>query len=187
MPSSKELNISLAVLGIAMTKARFPLGALNRRQNVLSMGPRMFQTQRNLYEECTRYHPREVLRLQCFTKLEAAQCGIMSLYCKEQIDSVIKLVSPDVISELVSINDHIMVVIGRENGTDENNVNTWGNNAVICDPWSGKFYEATKLPLVQEYGEKIFTISGITSDHDAITVTEGTNNYLDGTAKILKL
>ncbi len=38
--------------------------------------------------------------------------------------------------------DHALLVIGRDKNSDPSNVETWGGNAVICDPWANKVYPA---------------------------------------------
>lgn len=39
--------------------------------------------------------------------------------------------------------DHVLLVIGRKEGSDPSKPETWGENAYICDPWSNKVYPAT--------------------------------------------
>lgn len=38
--------------------------------------------------------------------------------------------------------DHVFLVIGRQVHSDPNDPLTWGDEAVICDPWSNKIYSA---------------------------------------------
>ena len=46
--------------------------------------------------------------------------------------------------------DHVFVVIGRPNGTDATTYTTWGNDAVICDPWARRAYFARNLEFESE-------------------------------------
>jgi hypothetical protein len=39
--------------------------------------------------------------------------------------------------------DHVFLVIGRDLSKDAKDIETWGHAAVICDPWSNKYYAAT--------------------------------------------
>jgi hypothetical protein len=41
--------------------------------------------------------------------------------------------------------DHVFVVIGRPKQTDPSNYLTWGNDAVVCDPWARRAYPAHRL------------------------------------------
>lgn len=38
--------------------------------------------------------------------------------------------------------DHVFLVIGRDLGSDENDPESWGDNAFICDPWANEVYPA---------------------------------------------
>jgi hypothetical protein len=42
--------------------------------------------------------------------------------------------------------DHALIVIGRLKGSDPEDYRTWGPDAVLCDPWSGSYYPASKAP-----------------------------------------
>lgn len=52
--------------------------------------------------------------------------------------------------------DHAFVVIGRPIDTDINKPETWGEDAVVCDPWSDMVYPASEIP------EKLQCFSGTT-------------------------
>lgn len=41
--------------------------------------------------------------------------------------------------------DHEFVVIGRDPNSDPNDINTWGKNALVCDPWSNKIYPVSEI------------------------------------------
>jgi len=41
--------------------------------------------------------------------------------------------------------DHAFLVIGREPNSDPSDYMTWGKNAVICDPWSNRYFPASDL------------------------------------------
>lgn len=41
--------------------------------------------------------------------------------------------------------DHVFLVIGRDLESDPSDYKSWGENAVVCDPWSGAYYPATLL------------------------------------------
>lgn len=49
--------------------------------------------------------------------------------------------------EMMSVgDDHIVVVLGRDQKSKIANVRDWGDSAVICDPWAGETYGAQLLP-----------------------------------------
>jgi len=60
---------------------------------------------------------------------------------------LLKKKHPHLRVELMSFNkpggDHAFVVLGRKPGSDENDVSTWGDEAVICDPWARKIFPAS--------------------------------------------
>ena len=43
--------------------------------------------------------------------------------------------------------DHAFVVIGRDKGSLPENHSSWGKDANVCDPWHGKAYPASRIPL----------------------------------------
>lgn len=53
---------------------------------------------------------------------------------------------PDINAEIFSIKhgDHEILVLNRDPRSDPRRPETWGPNAVICDPWADDFYEAYK-------------------------------------------
>lgn len=44
---------------------------------------------------------------------------------------------------LIRGGDHVMLVINRSKDSDPKNPTTWGDNAVICDPWSDMVFKAS--------------------------------------------
>ena len=42
--------------------------------------------------------------------------------------------------------DHAFVVIDRKVGSDVKDISTWGDTAVVCDPWDEKVYAASEIP-----------------------------------------
>ena len=44
--------------------------------------------------------------------------------------------------ELVTTSNHMFVVINRETESDIRNTATWGEKAIICDPWARRSYNA---------------------------------------------
>ena len=48
-----------------------------------------------------------------------------------------------------SANGHQLVVIGRRPDSDPNNMQTWGEDAVVCDPWANKVYPLSHYKEMQ--------------------------------------
>jgi hypothetical protein len=42
--------------------------------------------------------------------------------------------------------DHAFVVIGRAANSVESDYTTWGDDAVVCDPWGGNAFPAAEIP-----------------------------------------
>ena len=51
--------------------------------------------------------------------------------------------------------DHAFVVIGRARGSRIDDHTTWGDDAVVCDPWDNKAYAAREIPT-KMYGGGAF-------------------------------
>lgn len=45
----------------------------------------------------------------------------------------------------ISNNDHAFLVIGRDPASKLSDVHTWGDSAVICDPWGHRYFPAVDL------------------------------------------
>jgi hypothetical protein len=54
--------------------------------------------------------------------------------------------------------DHAFVVIGRTNKSKDDDYTTWGNEAVVCDPWDLKAYAAAEIPTKAYGGAKPFGV-----------------------------
>jgi hypothetical protein len=63
---------------------------------------------------------------------------------------------PDYRSEVVSLGqgNHVFVVIGRDENSEIGNINTWGKDAIICDPWANKIFPASEY-LTELKGYKL--------------------------------
>lgn len=68
---------------------------------------------------------------------------------------------PDINSSVATIEngDHVFVVIDLDRKADINDYTTWGEHAVICDPWSGKAYPVSKIAreLEDHYGFDLYS------------------------------
>lgn len=56
--------------------------------------------------------------------------------------------------DMVTFGNHQFLVIGRKIDSDIKDYKTWGDTAVVCDPWNQDFFPATQIP------EKLGTVTG---------------------------
>ena len=70
--------------------------------------------------------------------------------------------------------DHAFVVIGREGTAHQ--PSTWGDVAVVCDPWARKAYPAKEIVSEMGGGTKVHPISKIRSERYPAC-------YIDGRAE----
>lgn len=61
--------------------------------------------------------------------------------------------------------DHMLVVIGRRPGSDPNNMDSWGPDAVVCDPWAGACYPLSQYPEMQKPARDVKTHAGRSGGH----------------------
>ena len=183
--SKKEKNLALAMVGIALVYKRYPLGALNKKESFSSMGPSVYLCQMLLFSKLRNSHTeREVQEnlhaILLSGKLRSAFCGEMACTAANFINSIDK----DNTAELVKLYNghHEMVVIGRDKNSNPNDINTWGENAVICDPWARKFYEASRFHIEQEEGEKIPFVEDINPSTGEILKQQ--DHYLTGSPRV---
>ncbi|SRR5579883_205231 len=56
--------------------------------------------------------------------------------------------APDLKGEVVRTEngDHTYLVIDRKEGSDIRDFSKWGENAVVCDPWSGEVFSKDQIP-----------------------------------------
>ena len=83
--------------------------------------------------------------------------------------------------EVAGLMYHEFVVIGRQNGSDPKNVDTWDDGmTLICDPWSEEIYPLSEFQNKQKSNAPIpmYTFSP-----EGIKIN--TNHYLSGRPKIL--
>lgn len=52
--------------------------------------------------------------------------------------------------------DHVLVILGRTPSSDLDRPETWGKNAIVCDPWARKIYPGSLLHTVlNDYTQKV--------------------------------
>ncbi len=76
---------------------------------------------------------------------KVGNCEQMACLAFVYLQSVI----PDARIELVTASNHMFVVINRDKGSDITKSTTYGEHAIICDPWARRTYNAN-LFLVEK-------------------------------------
>lgn len=131
--------------GMGWVKQQFPYGGLNRESVVNNLSQQelinqlsILSTLRSCYDNAdTNQH----IILQCLRALKGGYCGELAT----KTASYIREKDPNVNAELVSLDNHELVVIGRRKNSDPKDPRTWGDKAVLCDPWAEKMYPVTDL------------------------------------------
>lgn len=97
---------------------------------------------------------------------------------------------PDYRSEVFSLSagNHVFVVIGREVNSEIADIATWGENAMICDPWANTVFPASEyltrlkgyaLESQGPFGNKILV--NTIKDYDSKTFKPETKNLPNST------
>jgi hypothetical protein len=88
------------------------------------------------------------------SKYSLGNCSELAM---QAMDYLLTLENADSINaEIIGIyggrGDHVFLVIGRELNSDLNDINSWGEHAVICDPWTNEVYPTVEaLGRLQAY------------------------------------
>lgn len=128
---------------------RFPYGAFNRVDVVEKLGIRDEEL-KHFFKLGLRFHS---LSLACANQdgkvlAEALQpmmlgyCSLFVSYAIAYLKNKYPASNPGVLFEWVSLDDHVVLAIGRRPDSNPRNINDWGNKAVICDLWAGQSYLA---------------------------------------------
>lgn len=183
--SEKDENLLLARMGIFFVDDRYPLGGLNRYDVAVSMQQVLWVAQMQLMQKLRQAHADDkqdiIAAIMYGDELQGAFCGEMANHACSFIP-ICKLNKREVEAEKVVLSDHCMVVVGRKADSDPDDISTWGENAVICDPWARKIYAASTFAEEQQKGDKIKMIRGV--DFDTGKLDEHPDDYLAGTPKV---
>ena len=180
--SAKERNMGLAIFGIGYTHKNFPEGAVNRMETYQRM---RWDSWAEAFKNATLY--RDSLKKgDAFNipKPKAFFCGELAMTALLGIRLLVNELQLDVPVEIATLDDHQFVVIDRLKDSKLECIETWGADAVICDPWSGKFYGCDAFFNQQKTGEQIKAISGFGFFEDRPFIKLSEKNYLEGNPSI---
>lgn len=77
-------------------------------------------------------------------KYRAGSCLEYALFAMHELNSL----APKISSEIYSFSngDHVFLVMGRRPGSEPSDYRTWGESAIVCDPWGGYAILASQIP-----------------------------------------
>lgn len=85
------------------------------------------------------------LRARRAEQMGCGNCGEQSAIAYVYLAEQVKLKNLDLMHRVNA--DHAFVVIGRKNGSLVSDYKTWGDKAVICDPWAESVYPCQDIPI----------------------------------------
>jgi hypothetical protein len=148
-------NLTFATKAVDYVKSKMTVGASNKVMDVVSTGfgsALCVMAMRGVQDEAEWEPAREdqipgwLVRVAAIA--ESAGCG----NCGEQaalafvhLYRELKVRPVHMMSRTGGV-DHAFVVIGRAAGSKDGDYKTWGDAAVVCDPWHGKAYAARDIP-----------------------------------------
>ncbi|KTD72963.1 hypothetical protein [Legionella tucsonensis] len=102
--------------------------------------------------------------IECSKKYSIGNCNELSELALDYIAHYVPHVNAEVF-QLVGGN-HVVLVVGRQKGSDPKKPETWGRDAYICDPWSDDVYPASEyLSRTQNYYQKYDEVLDVYTNH----------------------
>lgn len=142
---SLEHNLTLATQAVAHTLDVLYKGAANRISDlILSFGLSTFdvlEMRDDKSYDGTPYIWKDAARAikhGCGNCGEHAAVAFMFLHAQK--------IRPIDFMALPKPRDHNFVIIGRASNSDPKDYLTWGDEAVVCDPWDKKAFIAKEIP-----------------------------------------
>ena len=156
---SLEQNLKYAEFGLKKCREKFSLGGLNIRKNFDDLRKSKPQTWVSQLSLLRRYEilsknkiihgklsPDEERELE---RLSDSLIGGLCVLLSTGTRKILLQEYPNLSVEYVQTNDHQFLVIGRSENSNREDIKTWGEAAVICDPWAGISYPAAKFFEIQ--------------------------------------
>lgn len=175
-PNEKlEKNRAFAKEIILAVAARFPHGGINIKANVVFY--HTVEEFNDVVKKIEIFHAKNLPDFSTdFLDLKAGYCDELSS-CGVQFSATS---APTFIVELVSLQYHVMNVVGRDPNSDPNNIDTWGNDAILFDAWSKTLIKADHFKTARTEGK----IKKIPFYHNFADVNvnddDDDTNYFDG-------
>lgn len=176
-------NYKAARFAVEEISVKYPYGGLNREDgsSKFKMEELSYQIALlNLFRKSSSLGTLDIAA-DLLLKLEGGYCRELSHLAKSEIESKFKNIKV----EVVSLDYHCLLVIGRKENSDPNDIETWGANAVMCDPWARKVYPASKFWDVRYAGMDIGYLAEQKSTGELVRIPNR-KHYLEGEPKIKK-
>ncbi len=172
-------NYEIARYGIEKIYEKYPYGGLNRVDTHESFASKqkedVYLTQLALIKEFRREYRlgHLVTMAKVLDDLQGGLCGELTYLTRYEIMKQF----PNARVEVAQINKHQLLVIGRSEKSDDNNIESWGPEAVICDPWAKKLYPVSEFANIQ----KDDNIPNYSIGHETeLVLEEVKEHYLQG-------
>lgn len=102
--------------------------------------------------------------IECSKKYSIGNCNELSELALDYIAHYAPHINAEVF-QLVGGN-HVVLVVGRQKGSDPKKPETWGKDAYICDPWSDDVYPASEyLSRTKNYYQKYDEVLDVYTNH----------------------
>ena len=176
-------NCKAARFAVEEISRKYPYGGLNREDasSTFEMEELSYQIALlNLFRKSSSAGVLDIAA-KLILQLEGGYCRELSHLAKTEIESKFKNIKV----EVVSLDYHCLLVIDRKAGSDPNDIETWGENAVMCDPWARKVYPASKFWDVRYSGIDIEYLAEQKSTGELVRIPNR-KHYLEGEPKIKK-
>jgi hypothetical protein len=148
-------NLGHARRAVEYTSSKMSIGASNKLEDVISTVG--FSIVCSLYVQNTDITdldeliklPKISLPIHIVTRAAHAEslgcgnCGEQAAIAFVHLFNVQKVKQLDLMHRTNA--DHAFVVIGRKSDSKLEDYNTWGDEAVICDPWDNKSYSCSDI------------------------------------------
>lgn len=145
-------NKLIALYGLAKCKERFTSGGLNRKdlfdQHREEFIPQLIILQKLRQQYVLISPDSEAIIQQHLKELRGGCCGELAAFTRQYI----KERCPYACVELAELDHHTFVIIGRLEGSDPNDSDTWDNKGqtIVCDPWSKEIYPLNEFKNKQK-------------------------------------
>lgn len=149
-----DCNLKLGNAVVTVVQKTFPLGAVNQvavfTANELACREviKILPLYRYLLNKLDKNESEWRQFADVARSLHGGFCGEISNQALAIVKEITKDIEPPIVSELINLDEHVLVVIGRTEGHPEA-ISTWNSEAVMVDAWSNEVYPASDFRAKQ--------------------------------------
>lgn len=128
---------------------RFPFGGINILENIALR----FETEDQLEVMVKKIETFHGKRIPDFSK---EFLDVQAGYCDDLADCAVQFAAKsekDCLVEFVGLQHHAMLIVGRDQNSDPNNIDTWVNSAFLFDVWAKKSIKADEFKRLKNAGK----------------------------------